>query len=143
MAVQRSRGGSRKTARPTPNPIRPSTPITTRGKPMWMATSVRLSRIPSKVTQPLQPRPRVIRLRIATTLLGPVGSAVGLAHPPLEERALGRIVGQVPGTTQGQAGVGVAAEIAEHLGSGRMKAVIAVERLGETIDVGQGLRGPV
>src|SRR5438128_12638034 len=99
MAVQRSRGGSRKTARPTPNPIRPSTPTTTRGKPMWMATSVRLTRIPSKVTQPLQPRPRVIRLRIATTLLGAAAQAAAtddLAWLP----AYGRRVKRVSQTVQ-------------------------------------------
>src|ERR1700682_641781 len=65
-------GGSRNTARPTAKPIRPSTPITTSGKPRWMPTSVTLSKIPKSVTQPLQPRPKFIRLRIATTLLGPV-----------------------------------------------------------------------
>src|SRR5947207_6929694 len=57
---------SRNTARPTPKPMRPSTPTTTSGNPTWIATSVTLSKIPSSVTQPLQPSPRVIRLRTAT-----------------------------------------------------------------------------
>src|SRR2546425_10090089 len=40
-----------------------------------MPTNVRLIRIPSRVTQPLQPRPKFIKLRIATTLLGPVSQS--------------------------------------------------------------------
>src|SRR2546423_131813 len=92
MTAQGSRGASRNTARPTPNPTSPSTPTTTRGKPMWIPTSVRLSRIRSKVTQPLQPRPRVIRLRIATTLLGAAAQAAAAddlawlaAYPDIEQ----------------------------------------------------------
>src|ERR1700730_5270867 len=97
---QRYGGGSRKTARPTPNPISPSTPMTTRGKPTWMPISVRLSRMPSKVTQPLHPRPKFIRLRIANTLLGtparPAGSDdVGrlASQPNVEQHARPHPVG--------------------------------------------------
>src|SRR5207237_2815239 len=62
--------GSRKTARPMPNPIRPSTPTTTSGNPKWMKITVALRMIPMNVTQPLQPSPRFMKLRIASTLLG-------------------------------------------------------------------------
>src|SRR5436309_9009107 len=65
--VQGYPGGSRNTARPTPKPMRPSTPTTTSGNPTWIATSGTLKRIPIRVTQPLQPSPRFISVRNATT----------------------------------------------------------------------------
>src|SRR5438128_5474450 len=64
-SVQGYSRGSRNTARPTPKPMRPSTPTTTSGTPTWIATSVTLKRIPIRVTHPLHPSPRVIRLRTA------------------------------------------------------------------------------
>ena len=62
-----------------------------------MPISVRLSRIPSNVTQPLHPRPRFIKLRIAVTLLGPAADRMATddvarlaAQPDVQRTSLDR-----------------------------------------------------